>query len=306
MKIITSCPTRISLMGGGTDIKTYSSKFGGLVLGMAINIRQHIQIKEGLKDELLEKDNLNFFNIFKRELNLEDKYVIKHQFDVVTESGLGSSASLACALVASVYRLQGKSIDRLEIAQKAYDIEVNKIKMFGGLQDQLHASFGGANIFSFKNKGRLFLNVTEKVEKLIPYMLLFYTGKNRSSSKIQEGFKELSKEQIEQLNYIKYSVFEGMNLIERLDFNGFGKLLNKTWEYKKKSNKGVSNTEIDQIYDRGLKLGAWGGKLCGSGGGGHMLFIVDPNKQEQFKKQIGLKWIDFSMDKNGLEMRVEE
>ena len=66
----------------------------------------------------------------------------------------------------------------------------------------------------------------------------------------------------------------------------FGKLMNHQWQLKKELAKNVSNKEIDKTYNRAIKLGAVGGKLCGSGGGGFLMLIIPPKKKKKNHKLI--------------------
>lgn len=305
MKIISSAPCRIGLLGGGTDIPTYSDKFGGLCLNIAINIRQHFEITDSNgKDNVYPKGaNPKFYEEFYKQFGWTPETCVS-TFDGILESGLGSSAAAAVALVGALSRYNNMNLSKEDIAEMAWHIEINKIGLYGGRQDQYASSFGGCNLFEF-GKGVKVTRLDGFIEKVLPSLTLFYLGKNRRSANIQEGFKKLSQQQIMKLDEIKASVLEGSKIIATGDIEKFGRLMDKAWQMKKISNKGVSNNEIDKIYDKALKLGAFGGKIMGAGGGGCMLFIVDPAKRNKFIKEIGLKWIDFSLDKNGLETRVE-
>jgi D-glycero-alpha-D-manno-heptose-7-phosphate kinase len=307
MKIISTCPCRASIWGGGTDIKSFSDRFGGVVFGMAINIRQKVILDtKSTKTKLLKGDNPNFINAFIKPYKIGE-IGIEHTFDGTTESGMGSSASLAVALLGAIKRIKGEGMDRLKIAEEAYDIEVNKLKMFGGLQDQVHASYGGVNIIEFGKETKVNQLSPSFIEFLLPYMVLFYTGQNRKSGKIQEGFKKLTRDQIKSLNNIKALTIDAITAIRDKDVALIGELLDLAWQLKKRSNKGVSNDRIDRIYDLALKNGAIGGKVLGAGGGGHILFICPPDKQPNLKEVMAkmcCKWVDFSIDYNGLETRI--
>jgi len=253
MKIVSQAPCRASIWGGGTDIKSFSDRFGGVVFGMAINIRQKVILDtKSTRTKLIKGDNPNFINAFIKPYKIGE-IGIEHIFDGTTESGIGSSASLAVALLGAVKRIKGKEIDRLKIAEEAYDIEVNKLKMFGGLQDQIHASFGGVNIMGFGKKVEITQLPASFIEPILPYMLLFYTGKNRKSGKIQEGFKNPSEEQIQTLLKIKEITYDGIKAMASKDIKKVGELLECMWELKKKSNKGVTNPDIDNIYEKAKK-----------------------------------------------------
>jgi D-glycero-alpha-D-manno-heptose-7-phosphate kinase len=301
-KIKASAPCRISLFGGGTDIPTY--KNGGMVLNMAINLRQEIKILDnvnwfgGLMNIWPDGGSENFYKAF-----LPDSYWYEAEFDGEITGGIGSSAGAAVAIVGATERLKGHKIDLDKIAEKAWEIETKKLKMFGGKQDQYASAYGGVNLITFRDRPHVIQLSPSFIESVKDSILLFHTGENRKSGKIQEGFKKLSKEQIKYLDKMRDLVMPGLRAIDEGDVKRFGKLLTESWELKKKSNSGVSNEKIDKLFEKGKKLGALGWKLLGAGGGGYCIFIV-PKKQEEFKKKIGIKWVDYSIDWNGLDTRI--
>ncbi len=298
-KIIAIAPSRISLFGGGTDTPYYAENFGGLCLNLAINIRHRVVL--GDKNKLTEADNPRFIKAF-------TDFPVIHEYDNTIESGLGGSAGLAVILVAANARYKGEVLTLEQISEKAWDIEVNKIKLFGGRQDQYACAYGGVNVMEFTKDG---VKVTplsrESIEWLLPYMVLFYTGFTRKSPKIQEGLKVLSDEQVFHLTIVKNMAIQGITAMVEKDINKVANLMRQAWEAKKASNKGVSNEEIDKIHEEGLKRGALCGKLLGSGGGGHILYFVQPEQRNDFIKAMeekGLKWVDFGVDWSGVETRM--
>lgn len=300
MKVISQAPTRISLFGGGTDVEPYASKYGGTTFNFAINLRQKVIF--GGKNKLLPNDNPDFFKAFQPKLKR-----IEHIFDGQIESGLGSSASLAVALVGAGLKWNDITATKKWIAEKAWDIEVNKLKLFGGKQDQYCSVHGGINLMEF-GKDVIVTPLSHTfLDALMPNLVLFYTGRNRVSAKIQEGFKKLDDSQKNALDNIKLLTLSGVQAITSRDNEKVGRLLDDAWKLKKKSNKGVSNDFIDNIYATAIKSGAWGGKIMGAGGGGHILFVCEQYKQEELKNnlsKLGCTWIDFSIDFNGLETRI--
>lgn len=297
---------RISLFGGGTDIDSYAKKYGGFCLNMGINLRQQF---------ILDTDNVrtfdsslpkgaddSFYETILREMNSTASF--ETVCDGIITGGLGSSASAAVALLGAIKKARGEKIILDEIAEKAWEIEVNKLKLFGGKQDQYAAAYGGINAIEFGSNVSVVQLGQSFIYPVLNSILLFHTGKNRKSSKIQEGYKDLSDNQVKYLDLIKKYAFQALEIIPKGDIEGLGNLLELTWEAKKKSNNGVSNEEIDQLFDKAKELGAFGGKILGAGGGGYCIFVVHPEKQKKFKEKIGLKWIDYSIDWNGLETRI--
>lgn len=302
MVIKSSCPTRCSLMGGGTDIPTYSDKYGGACLSMAINIRQEFEIDtEQIGMEIPKGASPKFYKAF------FDRHIspsgFKASFDGEITGGIGSSASAAVAILGGLHRLTGKNIDKYKIAEEAWDIEVNDLKMFGGRQDQYAAAFGGVNCFQF-GKHTTVTPLHSFIEPVKDSILLFHIGKNRESSKIQEGFKDLTVKQVAYLNNIKKLVIRAIEVIPTGNIKLFGELLELSWRYKKESNKGVSNPDVDSLMKKAKDLGSYGGKCLGAGGGGYCIFVVEPSEQKEFIKNIGLKHIDYEIDYQGLSSRV--
>ena len=317
MIVTSTAPCRISLFGGSTDLPTYADPYGGLVINMAINLRQHIKIateedifKINLRNTVPLNGNKDFMHKIFTDFGIGGFAHVRFESesDVPLESGIGASAATAVATVAAINKAKKLNMDKGEIAERAWDIEVNKLNLFGGRQDQYASAFGGVNSIVFsKDKVEVIPTFTNFVDSIYPSLVLFYTGKNRTSPTIQEGFKQLTFDQIQVLNQIKQIATAAVEPIAEGDIERVGNLLHRAWRLKQRSNKGVSEPWIDKIYEKGKKAGALGGKLCGSGGGGYMIFIVKPNKKDEFINQMenqGVEWYDFSIDFNGVETRI--
>jgi D-glycero-alpha-D-manno-heptose-7-phosphate kinase len=309
MRVISTAPTRISLAGGGTDVGEYAEKYGGACLNFGINIRQHMVVDHHKDANYLVKikssplgSSKEFYERIVDEMGMSG-VEIEASFDGPIESGLGSSAAAASALVSALYKIKGVDVDKEKIAEKAWDIEVNKMGLFGGKQDQYCSSVGGVNLMIFNNKGVEVSRLSPGfMRELLPHLTLFYLGSNRKSPKIQEGLKVIGDIQKDSLDQIKSMVLDMASHINNPEY--VGKLMNTYWDYKKRSNLGVSNMKIDAVYNKAIELGAWGGKVLGAGGGGHLLLISPLDKKDKLIKRLGLKWVDFSIDWNGVESRI--
>ena len=315
MIIQATTPTRISLAGGGTDVDPYCELYGGSVINMAINLCQHVELYTD--DDMWEKHHHEFpsdadpklcYRILENYgMNGMHHSRVISSFDGIIGAGLGSSAAFAVCLIGALRKLTRMPQDRKIIAKEAYDTEVKQLGWYGGRQDQYAAAFGGLNLIEFNKEVKVKPFIREDAEALRKWMVLFYTGNRKfASNKIQKGFKKLSKNQIKTLNLIKEKVSDVEICIKAKAFSELGHFINEMWQLKKKSNKGISNAKIDAIYDYGIKNGALGGKLLGAGSGGYMVFICNPNKQENLIKKMaekGIEDIDFSVDYNGLQVR---
>lgn len=310
MKVTSQSPVRISLFGGGTDVNPYASKYGGVCINIAISIKQRIDVSNstfslGNAWSYQHGDNTTFFKKIAQKMNASDIWM-KHRFSGPIESGIGSSASAAVALIGAVAKVKGLNLSKEEIAKKAWDIEVNELKLFGGKQDQYCAAFGGMNTMYFNKDGVKVERWSRPIaEKIAKNLVLIYTGRNRKSSKIQERFKKLTPKSKIALDKLK-SLAELVDLNKTASIKIFAEWLNLNWEYKKQSNKGVTNDRIDKIYNFALNSGALAGKISGAGGGGFAVFIVRSKNQKYFIKQmkkVGCKHYPFKIDWKGLVVK---
>lgn len=319
MKILAQSPARISLIGGGTDVPPYCDRYGGKVLSMAINIRQHVELlTDNDKWEITsntfpwDADPKLFYTILEHfGINGMHHSKIRSSFDGILGAGLGSSGSAAVALIAAIYKLQGKAINKHEIAKIAWEIEVEKMGWFGGLQDQYASAFGGTNVIEITND--LTRKVTIRpipkdwVNTLYPWMVLFYIGGTRKSKDIQKKFNTISKGQKVALDKLKGMVDIVVGSLMNGNIQKLGRLLDEAWELKKQTNKKVTNTRIDTLYNIAKRQGALGGKICGAGQSGYFLFIISPAQRKKLVEKMatqGCEQIDFVPDWQGVETRI--
>lgn len=315
MKILSESPSRLSLFGGGTDIPTYYKSYGGLCINLAITLRQTMILYSS--DDILEISNNRFpyngkpdfiYEIFK-EYGIDGGHLsrISSNFDGFTESGLGSSAAAAVCLISAINKQQNLNLTRTEIAEKAFQIEIERMKWSGGKQDQYASAYGGANFLIFGDTVDVIPFHSKNIRDLTASISLFYIGERGESSIRQRGFNIITKSQKENLDQVKKIAFEAINPMIKGDIEKIGYLLDKTWQFKKKTNKGISNPLIDEIYLFARSRGAYGGKICGAGGGGYMFFITDPAKKQSFIKDMkkkNLENTDFNIDFNGVNSRI--
>lgn len=297
-------------MGGGTDLKQYYEKYGGMVISFAIDIYykftmyyddnqgdyrgQDNTVPYGGKQDFVFKilDHWNIDSMHHTNFSSE--------YDGFVGGGLGGSSSALCAIIAAISKRLNLNYSKLQIVKKAYELSPN----FGGMQDQMAATFGGANLFRFTKDG-IFIRKLN-LDKILPSILLFSTDIRRQNPKIQEGLKELTQVQIDDIHELKGLTYDALEAIEKGDIKELGKLMDKSWVYKKSVNKGVTNPQIDNFYNKAKEYGALGFKLCGSGGGGFCLCIVDPNDRVNFVKnmeQEGLENWDYNLCRNGVMAR---
>ncbi len=322
--IITRSPLRISLGGGGTDLASYYKENEGFLISAAIDKYVYVTITKPFKPGIYLKyskiENVNTVNevqhkIIRESLKLfEEKnpqIEITTLADIPTGTGLGSSGSFTTSMVKALSYYNKQLLHTEEIAKMACDIEINKLKEPIGKQDQYIAAFGGITSFTFCKNDEVHvekLNISEDtLYDLEDNLLLFFTGYSRSASSILKDQKEKSQlgnaKMIANLHYVKKMGYRSKKILEEGRLSDFGALMHEHWENKKRRSVGMSNPQIDEWYNLGLKNGAVGGKLVGAGGGGFLLFYAnDRNKLRFAMKRAGLEEVRFSFDYEGTKV----
>jgi D-glycero-alpha-D-manno-heptose-7-phosphate kinase len=331
--LIVRAPVRISFAGGGTDLESYYGRFGGLVVSatidkyfyvfVTVNKGENIQImssdfrtfyRQDAGQEMLWDGDLALPRAILNHFNIHEGLAMFLASQVPPGTGLGSSSTVTVAVIKAISSLQGLSLSKRRIAELACSIEIEKLGMPIGKQDQFAAAFGGVNAFTFEREGVAVEPLTlsrDVVEGLERGILLFYTGVAREAARVltEQNRATLSGASgvIEPLHSIKAVAAEVKRCFERGDLRRFGELLHASWEQKKRLASGISNPWIDECYETAQRHGALGGKITGAGGGGFLMLYCTPAKGPAVTdalERLGLKRMDFSIDFDGAKILV--
>ena len=208
-------------------------------------------------------------------------------------------------MLQAFYALKGKYVGRKKIAEDAIHLERVLCNEAGGWQDQIAAAYGGLNKITFENnsfKVNPIIMHPDRRKLLEGNLMLFFTGVSRFSSDIQKDTMKHQQDKFKQLKEMLSLVDDAQALLEdkHSDLNDFGRLLDQTWKLKRGTGSKISNNEIDQLYERGKKAGALGGKLLGAGGGGFLLFYVEKDKQQALINELEqLMYVPFEFENEG-------
>ena len=315
--IITKTPFRVSFCGGGSDMANFYEKYGGCVLSTSINKYCYISIhpyfneKQTLlkysENELVDEIDQIKHSIFRQVL--KDMHIhgveITSTADIPGGTGLGSSSTFTVGLLNTLSCYKGKFMSKDKLAKLACEVEIEKLGNPIGKQDQYGAALGGLNFIKFNQDGSVshepILMEVKTYKKLQKNLLMFYTGTTRSANTIlAEQTKNITSED-KAKNLLKMcGLAKDMKVaLENNDISSFGKILDEGWQLKKELASGIANPAIDEAYKIAMKNGALGGKLLGAGGGGFLLFYCEEEKQEQLKKALGLRALDFTFERDG-------
>lgn len=322
--IISRTPFRISFFGGGTDYPIWYKEHSGAVLSTTINKYCYIscrylppffdysyRIRYSLREETTDVSAIKHPSVREclKYLDINKGIEMVHTSDVPAQSGIGSSSAFTVGFLHSLNALKGNIVTKRQLARDAINIEQNVIEENVGSQDQVAAAFGGLNKITFgKEKDFYVYPVTisdEKLQLLQDHLMLFFTGFSRSASEIAaEQIKETPTKENE-LKTMREMVDEAVAILAgRLEeFSEFGKLMNESWKLKRSLSSVITTDTLDQIYDSAIRAGALGGKLLGAGGGGFMLFFVEPEKQPRVREVLkNLLYVPFSFEKLGSQI----
>ena len=321
--IISRTPFRISFFGGGTDYRKWFEKNGGSVLATTIDKYCYIncrylppffkyksRIIYSKMEQVNNIDEIQHPSVREtlRFMNIKKGVEIHHDGDLPARTGLGSSSSFTVGLLHALYALKGIMPSKMQLAKDAIYIEQEMIKENVGCQDQALAAVGGFNKIEFGGSNHLNVRpITiskDRLELLQDHLMLFYSGLSRTASEIAgEQIKNIPRKKKE-LKTMYQMVDEAINILNgNDDLTAFGKLLDESWKVKRSLSNKISTSYIDSIYDVALSSGAIGGKLLGAGGGGFVLFFVDPINQSKVKEKLkSLLYVPFRFENLGSQI----
>jgi len=322
--IISKTPLRISFFGGGTDLPEFYREFGGAVLGSSIDKYIYHTVSSfpsnlfdySLRLSYSQVEKVNALSEIQHKpfreilaaMEIERDIEIHLAADLPSYSGLGSSSSFTVGLINALTAFKGQTIQSHNLALKAIEIERDVLQEAVGCQDQIFAAHGGLRIVEFKKNGSISVdrvNISSaRKEEFEESLLLFFTGITRKAQGVESSkIKNISAIK-NNLKQIFKHVDLGLNLlIGNGPIEGFGALLDETWQEKRQLDPNVSNSTIDQMYSDAISAGALGGKLLGAGGGGFMLFFVPPESQKYVRKALtNFYEVKFSLDSQGSEI----
>lgn len=321
--IITKTPFRMSFFGGGTDMKEFFEQYGGAVLSTTFDkycyvtvrhlppfFKYRTEIAYSKTERVTKIDDIQHPAV-RNAMKMLDMHDLRitYESDLPARSGLGTSSSFAVGMLNAFYALKGKYADKRKLADEAIYLERELCQEAGGWQDQIAASYGGFNRINFNKDGTYdvlpVIISPDRKRQLDNNLLMFFTGFTRFSSDVQKAnaaTPETKNAKTKRLLEMLSLVDEAQNVLtdKTRDVDDFGRLLDHTWKLKRQTGSAISSTGIDELYAKGISAGALGGKLLGAGGGGFLVFYVQPEKQEAVRQAMkDLLYVPFHFEDGG-------
>ncbi len=301
-------PLRVALGGGGTDLPSYYSRHGGLVVSTAID--RYVTMTVAERPGRFVLDHLE------RE-EVDEPAQVRHPIlraalvhhwdgggvelvssgDVPPGTGLGSSGAYAVCAIKALAELGGRALDAGELAEAACHLEIELVGRKIGKQDQYASAFGGVRAYSFHPDGTVDareLSLSDETRAALrERFLLFFTGRKRSASRI------LGAGQDEQaVHRLKALAAETCAALESGDLDGVADLMHEHWEAKRLRAPGTVTAEMEELRDRALRAGARGVISLGAGGGGFLL-VYSPEPRRTRAELAGIDELEFGLDGTG-------
>lgn len=319
--IITQTPFRMSFFGGGTDIESFFRTNSGAVISTTfdkycyVNVR-HLPRFFDYSTELTYSKSERVSSIdeiehpaIRNAMKMLDMHEIRltYEADLPARSGLGTSSSFAVGMLNAFYALKGKYASKKKLADDAIYLERVLCNEAGGWQDQIAASFGGFNRINFDDEGYEVFPIiisSERKALLNNNLMMFFTGFTRFSSDVQKANASSGNkyDKIARLKEMLQLVDQAESILtdKHSDLDEFGRMLDHSWKIKRGMGSMISTSSIDDLYKKGIDAGALGGKLLGAGGGGFLVFYVQPEYQESVRKAMSdLMYIPFKFENGG-------
>lgn len=305
-------PLRLGFGGGGSDLSPFCDQYGGYVLNATINLFVYAvleQHQDGMlrfvaadRQESVELEpscqlppggalslHKSVYCRIMRDFNggRAIPVTLTTYSDVAAGSGLGSSSTLVVAMVEAFKELLTLPLGEYDVAQLAYQIERIDAGMIGGRQDQYAATFGGFNFMEFNGDDRTIVNPLRinrnTVNELEASLVICNTGMPRDSDGIiaaqSSNVRLCDERSLEATHKLKQEAVLMKEALLKGNIRRFAEVLEQGWVSKKNTAQGVTNERLEQIYQAAITGGAYSGKVSGAGGGGFMMFVVDPPRR---------------------------
>jgi D-glycero-alpha-D-manno-heptose-7-phosphate kinase len=308
-KVTVRAPVRADLAGGTLDLwPLYLFHPGARTVNVAISYYAESEVAEignsGIEVHLTDQQYEQRYESL-HEIAGDPKAALVHRVlehfhlsgirittrtDAPRGSGLGGSSALTVTLVRALSELAGNPIDGDDLIALVRDLETRLIGVPAGIQDYYPAVYGGLAAIHL-NPGLVVRHeIHLPVERLAEHMLLHYTGiAHFSGTNNWEMYKRQidGKRKVHKgFDRIAQSATEMEKALQSGDFRSAGAALAREWENRKALINGISTPEIEAAISAATGAGAWGGKVCGAGGGGCIVFLIPPDRRDDVRRAL--------------------
>lgn len=310
--IVTRTPYRISFVGGGSDLPAFYRDESGRVVSATIDKYLTIAVNRKYDDDVRVSYSITENVARARDVqhplvraclqlaNIQRGIEIVSIGDIPAGSGLGSSSAFTVGLLHALYALQGEFHTTDSLASAACHVEMGLAHSPVGKQDQYAAAFGGLKCYTFYPDGRVGVEALPvSLRELETHILLLDTTLRRDANRLLAAQSDTMRDSRKKADVRAMANLAGAFrdallvgcLVE------CGGILDAAWRHKREL--GATTEQIDQWYTAARQAGAWGGKVCGAGGGGFLMFLAPPERHADITRTLGLRALPFRLTNTG-------
>ncbi|SHM13986.1 D-glycero-alpha-D-manno-heptose-7-phosphate kinase [Ruminococcus flavefaciens] len=313
--------------GGGSDIISYSSKYGGKVIGFSID--SYVTSMISAQNEFQKRNVIKYYDVEEYENSSEitnpflraameisdvtSRYSMSILSDTPPGSGLGGSAAFLNSVISAAYSLEHDSLKKEELAEISSSIEIEKLKLPVGKQDHYLSALGGMNMITFNKDGTVEIEPIRVRENCAGYLknrlLLFHTNICRKAGEQLEfqskKIVENNEKTICLVDYMKELVGDVYNAFSSDSPDEIGPIIQKHWKYKYSLNNNKVNSDMNDLFELCYKNGADGCKILGAGGGGFILISTKEGAQQEIRRILtekNMRELKFDIDYGGTQI----
>jgi D-glycero-alpha-D-manno-heptose-7-phosphate kinase len=333
MKITAKAPCRVDLAGGTIDIwPLYLYHENAVTVNFAVNRYASCELATRADPRIrIRSLDLNDGEEFESLAALRQAskyklplaaYVLRYfrpetGLDVTTNSeapagaGISGSSTLIIALASALNRLTNRRLHIEKIRELSQNIEAQIIRVPTGCQDYYPAMYGGVSAVELTEAGIERKAIPLDLEELNRRIVLAYTGEPRQSGinnwEVTKRHIDGDKKVFRNFDRIAEIAHAMRQTLERADWNGAGRLLREEWSFRRKNAPGITTPLIDRLVDATRRAGAAGAKVCGAGGGGCVIFLVEPDAKQRVAEIVrreGAEVLDVRVAPKGVQVKT--
>lgn len=328
MLIESSAPTRIDLAGGTLDIwPLYLFHDRAQTLNAAISLRARCTIRPradkriailsedtgarveaGHWSDLRDNHDLKLLGRLLHYFQAEG-LELRTRSESPVGAGIAGSSALNIAVCGALAAWCERAVPDELLLQIAQNVEAQVIDVPTGVQDYRPALYGGISAVELNVDGIRRVPLRVEPLELQRRIVLAYTNASRNSGinnwEMTKRHIDGDREVQSRFARIRDVAVAMRDSLEQQDWPAVGQHVSDEWENRKRLAPGVSTAAIDAMLDAAVAAGAWGGKVCGAGGGGCLFCIGEPDRAPAIREALashGARVLDYRIETEGLRI----
>lgn len=242
----------------------------------------------------------------------ESGFTMESASEAPAGAGISGSSALMIATATALNKLTGRGYPLEKIREIAQNVEAQVIRVPTGAQDYYPAMYGGVSVIELTPAGIVHKVLPVRVNELNQRFVLVYTGAPRNSGINNWGVMKghIDGDRAIHRNFDRIAAIANSmrDALESHDWDSAGRLMREEWSYRRKNIPSITTPLIDRLVTAARRAGSTGAKVCGAGGGGCVVFLVEPGARDKVTgalKSAGGHLLDTQVAPVGVEVRVK-